>query len=265
MRERPLIAIQGAMDGEITVLLEAMKSYREEKIAQYSFFIGEIDTMPLIVSRTEIGMINATAATTLLIERYRPDVIINQGTAGGHDPQLNVFDTIIGKEVVHINSFVSTHMEKGEGMSPEKWVPMLTSVRAEDGKLMDVSLFKSDSEFVQIALGLAKEYSNGKVVEGRIGSADFWNREIDRINWFHQNFQTSGEEMEAYAVAQVAQAFNTRFLSIRTISNSEVTEEYIEDLEAAGRYCAEFSLLVAKAIYHQQSAQAKPLLQKTQQ
>ena len=262
MGERPLIAIQGAMDGEIIALLEAMLTYREEKVAQYSFFVGEIGTMPVVVSRTEIGMVNAAAATTLLIDKYRPDVIINQGTAGGHNPQLNVFDTIIGKEVIHINSFVSTHMEKGEGMSPETWVPMLTSMREENGKLMNVSLFESDSELVKIALDLATGYSNGKVVEGRIGSADFWNREIDRINWFHEKFHTSGEEMETYAVAQVAQAFDVPFLSIRTISNSEVTEEYVEDLDTAGRYCAEFSLLVAKAVYQQQFVKDK--LQKSQ-
>lgn len=249
MGESPLIAIQGAMDGEIRALLEAMQTYTEEKIGIYSFFIGEIETMPMVVSRTEIGMVNAAAATTLLIDRYHPDIIINQGTAGGHNPKLNVFDTIIGKEVVHINSFVSNHLGRGEGMSPKTWVPMDTSMRDESGELTGVSLFESDSKLVQIALDLAPEYSNGKVVEGRIGSADFWNREIDRINWFHENFQTSGEEMEAYAVAQVARAFNTRFLSIRTISNSEVTEVYREDLESAGRYCAEFSLLVAKAIY----------------
>ena len=253
MERTLLIAIQGAMDGEIRVLLEAMKTYREEKIAHYSFFIGEIDNMPLVVSRTEIGMVNATAATTLLIDRYRPDIIINQGTAGGHDPTLNVFDTIIGKEVVHINSFVSKRLEKGDGMFPKTWIPMATSKRQENGELKDITLFESDSELVKVALGLASKYSNGKVVEGRIGSADFWNREIDRINWFREQYQTSGEEMEAYAVAQVARTFNTRFLSIRTISNSEVTEEYVEDLDAAGQYCAEFSLLVAKAIYHHQT------------
>lgn len=249
MQTKRLIAIQGAMDGEIAVLLEAMQTYTEEKHGSYSFYLGEVENVPLVVSRTEIGMVNASAATTLLIDKYRPSVIINQGTAGGHDPQLNVFDTIIGNEIIHINSFVSNHLEKGEGMSPESWVPMQTFVREENDQLRDVFVFESDPELVKIALALASEYANGKVVEGRIGTADFWNREIDRINWFHEKFQTRGEEMEAYAVAQIARAFNTPFLSIRTISNSEVTQEYIEDLDTAGKYCAEFSLLVAKAVY----------------
>lgn len=251
----PLIAIQGAMDGEILVLLEAMQTYTEEKIGMYSFFIGKVGDMPIVVSRTEIGLVNAAAATTILIDKYQPDVIINQGTAGGHHPDLQIFDTIIGTEVIHINSFVSNHLDRGDGMSPEAWVPMETSIRDENGSLRNKTMFKSDTLLSNTALKAAVDYPYGKVIEGRIGSADFWNREIDRIDWFHKNFHTSAEEMEAYAVAQIAYAFNVPFLSIRTISNSEVIECGIEDLDTAGRYCAEFSLLVAKAIYQQQAVQ----------
>lgn len=248
---KPLIAIQGAMDGEVIALLEAMETYKEEKFGTYSFYIGKIEAMPLIVSRTEIGMANAAAATTLLIDKYHPDLIINQGTAGGHDPNLRVFDTIIGEEIIHINSFMSPHRDKEEGMSPQNWIPMHSFIREDDGRLEEKFAFKSDSELVKAARDTAEEYSQGKVVVGKIGTADFWNREIDRIYWFHQNFQTSGEEMEAYAVAQIADAFKVPFLSIRTISNSEVTDDGIEDLDTAGRYCAEFSLQVAKKIYQQ--------------
>lgn len=253
MQPKPLIAIQGAMDGEILALLEAMQSYTEERFGTYSFFVGEIEDMPLVVSRTEIGMVNAAAATAILIDKYQPSIIINQGTAGGHHPDLHVFDTVIGTEMIHINSFVSKHLDKGEGISPETWVPMETAVRDKSGYLVNLSVFKSDILLSSIALKHAEDYPYGKVVEGRIGSADFWNREIDRIQWFREKFRTSAEEMEAYAVAQIAQAFNIPFLSIRTISNSEVTDDGIEDLDTAGRYCAEFSLQVAKAVYHQQT------------
>lgn len=253
MQMKPLIAIQGAMDGEVIALLEAMETYKEEKFGTYSFYIGKIDSMPLIVSRSEIGMANAAASTTLLIDKYHPDVIINQGTAGGHDPNLRVFDTIIGEEIIHINSFMSPHRDKEEGMSPENWIPMHSFIREEDGRLEEKFVFKSDPELLAAARDVVGEYSRGKVVVGKIGTADFWNREIDRIYWFHQHFHTSGEEMEAYAVAQIAAAFKVPFLSIRTISNSEVTDDGIEDLDMAGRYCAEFSLQVAKKIYQQES------------
>ncbi|SDN73949.1 Phosphorylase superfamily protein [Psychrobacillus sp. OK028] len=86
------------------------------------------------------------------------------------------------------------------------------------------------------------------MVEGKIGSADFWNREIDRIRWFHQNAGTCAEDMEAFAVAQVAKIFNIPYLSIRTISNSEVSGDNIEDLKTAGHYCAEFTVEFIKTL-----------------
>lgn len=65
---------------------------------------------------------------------------------------------------------------------------------------------------------------------------------VDRIQWFHKNAGTSVEEMEAAAVAQVAKGYNTPYLSIRTISNSEVSGGRIEELKTAGQYCGEFAV-----------------------
>lgn len=242
------IAIQGAMDVEISALLDAMGEYKEEKQANYSFFVGEIDGTPVVVSRTEIGMVNAATSTTILIEKYHPKMIINQGTAGGHDPDIHVFDTVIGNEVMNIGSFRSDRLEKGEGMKPENWAYASTSIREANGETTSYETFESDPELVKVALSVADEYKYGEVVEGKIGSGDWWNREIDRINWFHENFGTSGEEMEAFAVAQVAHVYEVPFLSLRTISNSEVTDDNIEDLDKAGQYGAEFSVQVVKAL-----------------
>ncbi|GHI00215.1 5'-methylthioadenosine/S-adenosylhomocysteine nucleosidase [Neobacillus kokaensis] len=244
--EQP-IAIQGAMDIEISALLKAMRNYKEEQIGNYTFYTGKIDKIPVVVSRTEIGMVNAAASTTLLIDKYHPKVIINQGTAGGHDPNIHVFDTVIGTEVMNIGSMRSEHLDDGEGMKPETWKFMATSIR-ENGKKVEYESFKSDPELVKAALSVANKYSHGKVVEGKVGSADFWNREVDRIQWFHEKAGTSVEEMEAASVAQVAKAFNIPYLSIRTVSNSEVSGDKIEDLETAGQYGAEFAVEIVKAI-----------------
>lgn len=249
VKKESVIAIQGAMDGEIVVFLEAMGTYTEEKHGNYSFYIGELYGIRVVLSRTEIGMVNAAAATVLLIDKYKPSVILNQGTAGGHDPRLQVFDTIIGKEIIHINSFMTHHLDEGQGMDPATWIPMDSVMRQENGELTEIGVLESDPQLVETALSLTADYSYGKVAAGRIGSADFWNREVDRINWFHQNFQTVGEEMETFAAAQVAKSFEVPFLSIRTISNSEVAADETEDLETAGRYCAEFVIKVADAVY----------------
>lgn len=246
-KEHP-IAVQGAMDVEVSEFLKAMGDYKEEKHGNYSFYVGQIDDIPVVVSRTEVGMVNAAASTTLLIEKYQPKVIINQGTAGGHDPNIHVFDTVIGTEVINIGSFRSDHLDAGQGMAPEKWIHMATNIREADGEKKSYESLTSDPKLVEAANSVADKYQHGKVVEGIIGSGDWWNREIDRIQWFHDNFGTSAEEMEAFAVAQVAHLYDIPYLSLRTISNSEVTDDNIEDLETAGQYGAEFTIEVVKAI-----------------
>jgi adenosylhomocysteine nucleosidase len=242
------IAIQGAMDMEISALLEEMGDYKEEKHGTFSFFIGEITGIPVVVSRTDIGMVNAAASTTLLIEKFKPKAIINQGTAGGHDPTIHVFDTVIGTKVINIGSFVTDHRDSGQGMTPETWQHMSTIIRNAVGENVNLTTLESDPILVELARHVADKYKYGEVVEGTIGSADLWNREIDRIQWFHENFETSAEEMEAFAVAQVAKILDVPFLSLRTISNSEVSGDGIEDLETAGQYGAEFAVEVLKAI-----------------
>ncbi|WP_139102772.1 phosphorylase family protein, partial [Acinetobacter baumannii] len=65
-----------------------------------------------------------------------------------------------------------------------------------------------------------ERYDKGEGVEGTIGSADVWNNDFDRIQFFHGRYGTSVEEMEAASVAQIASQFNVPFLGIRFLSNN---------------------------------------------
>ena len=88
---KPII-IQGAMDVETENFATQLDNMEEIKISRWSFYKGTINNYPVIVSRTEVGMTNAAVATTLGIENFNPVAIINQGSTGGHDPNLHQFD-----------------------------------------------------------------------------------------------------------------------------------------------------------------------------
>ena len=89
------IAVQGAVDGELEQLIEAVGTPSPRVIDGFSFWEGEIAGSPVVVSRTEVGMVNAAIATTLLIREYSPKAILNQGTAGAADPALRVGDIVL--------------------------------------------------------------------------------------------------------------------------------------------------------------------------
>lgn len=83
------ILIQGAMDVEVETLVAALKDKQELTVGAWTYWQGTLSGYPVVVSRTEVGLANAAAATTLAMERFHPRLVINQGTAGGHDPALH--------------------------------------------------------------------------------------------------------------------------------------------------------------------------------
>ena len=237
------IIIQGAMDVETEKFAANLDNMEEVTISGWDFYKGTINDYPVVVSRTEIGMTNAAVATTLGIENFNPVAIINQGTAGGHDPDLHQFDIVLGKNVVNFGAYKTDFKDNGEGIDPKSWKPMTLGVPV-DGEIVEHSSFEGDKILLEAANSVKDKYTSGKIVEGTIGSADEWNKEIDRILWLNETFDTSVEEMETASAAQVATAYGVPFLGIRVLSNNEVhKEEYNRN---TGENCQEYVMEVVK-------------------
>ena len=94
------ILVQGAMDIETEYLIKALSNPVKEQIASWTFWKGEIGNKTVIVSRTEIGII-----------KYFPDLIINQGTSGGHDPKLHAGDIVLAEKVINIGAVKTERKE----------------------------------------------------------------------------------------------------------------------------------------------------------
>src|SRR3954467_5381172 len=133
---RPIV-VQGAMDVEIRKLAGSLANASEESVGGWTFWRGTLDGYPVVVSKTLKGMSNAAAATALAAERYRPLAIINQGTAGGHQPDLHVldivrgahpdlavFDIALGTDAVNIGSFKTGYRARGGGSRFDEWLPL---------------------------------------------------------------------------------------------------------------------------------------------
>ena len=221
---RPII-VQGPMPIEAEKFAEKLSDTEVEESGNFVFYKGTIDDYPVIVTKTSKGMENTAAATALAIEKYNPIAIINQGTSGGHDPDLHVFDIVLGKRTVNIGSMKTESAEENEGMDPSLWKPMdlmaSEGSAGEDPDAEKIRYFDGDDELLAAANAVKDQYELGKVVEGTIGSADLWNNEVDRINWFHEKYGTSVEEMEGAAAAQISDSYNVPFLGIRILSNNK--------------------------------------------
>jgi len=236
------IVVQGALDSELQPLLAALEDKHEIQLAAWTFWRGKIAGRSVVVSRTEVGPINAVAATTLAITHFRPRLIINQGTAGANDPDLKVFDIIAGESTVDYGAFRSEPAKAGEGIQLSRWSPMPHRLRLDGKARVPFKSFPGDEELMKMAL--ATKYSRGRVLKGVIGSAFEYNREVDRLLWVRKTFGASSEDMESAFAAGAAAGFKTRFLAIRIISDSEFYAPQPQDM--AGEYCAAFVVDVIK-------------------
>ena len=130
----------------------------------------------------------------------------------GHDPDLHVYDIVLGKYATNIGAFRTPKQPLGGGSNSLTWVEAfdVLPTKESDPEPIAIRKFEGDQELLMAAHKV--RYDKGEVVEGTIGSADVWNNELDRIQFFHERYATSVEEMEAASVAQIASQLNVPFL-----------------------------------------------------
>ena len=212
------ILIQGAMDIEVEYLKEELKINESKIIAGYEFCVGNINNTQVIVSKTLIGTINATIATTIGITYFKPDIVINQGIAGAHKSNIHIGDIIIGEKCCNINAFSMPTKEEGSSSNPFEWELNKRGKEIQNGDENLVKLFKDFFE---------TSHENA-IYTGTLGSGDVFNREYDRIMWLQNQFHHLSEDMESIGTYCVCNQFQIPCVGIRIISNNELTNEKLD-------------------------------------
>lgn len=212
------ILIQGAMDIEIEYFLSKLKNRKNRIIAGYEFYEGSINDIEVVISKTLVGTINSTMATTIGIINFHPNIIINQGIAGAHRTDLHIGDIIIGEKCCNINAYKMPIKARGEGSNPFEWMP---NKRAKDVQIADIKL-------VNIIAEKLNDNKSKKIYKGTLGSGDVHNREIDRIIWLNNMFENCSEDMESIGAYYACSKFNIPCVGIRIISNNDILLEKLD-------------------------------------
>jgi len=238
------ILVEGAMDCETDVFIASLENPSEKRIGGWKFVSGEFQGIPVVVSVTSIGMTNGAAATALGIETYHPSAVINQGTAGGHDPVLHAFDIVLGAATFDASSWVSSMEKLGADGRHIELCPSYYYDK-DSKETQKVIELQADPELLEAAKEAAEFYQAGRIVCGKIATSNCWNRQIDRIHHWHQDFGSSCEEMETHAAALVCRNYGIPFLGIRILSNSELHGENFNP--STGTSCQQYVLTVIKS------------------
>ncbi len=211
------ILIQGAMDVETDRTAGRLEGRTEEAMAGFRFWRGRYRGLELVVSRTEVGTISAAAATALGIQRFSPILVLNQGTAGAHRSDLHVGDVVVGRTCVDIHGALMPPRGAGEGTDPTAW--RLWDFGADTSPVILEGDFHWADRFE------SAPYARGRVIPGRLGTGDVFNREYDRISWLREQAGEDCEDMESLAAYRICQRFGVPCLGLRVISNNELTGE----------------------------------------
>lgn len=221
MKNRPIMIIAAMEDTELNILKRINKIENKTQMETCTFYETTINNYPVVLCCRNIGCIQASNAVTIGIMKYNPIAIINEGLAGAHGKDIHKGDIVIGTEIININSIKTPKLNEGEGIDVLNW-ELVTFIKGQDDEL---KIEKADKLLIECVKKIEKEYTEGEIVYGRIGSGDIWNNEADRIMHLNKKYNTLCEEMEGIAVYQISNQYHIPVIGIRVISNNEVLEE----------------------------------------
>ena len=227
-----MIGIIGAMEAEVELLKEALSEQQCKAIGGFKFFSGSLEGNQVVLLRCGLGKVNAAIGSALLITTYKPDFVINTGSAGGIDPALSFGDTVISEGVLYHDVDV-TAFSYAPGQLPGMPVifPIPEALISEAEKAVD----ELKNEKI-----LPESFNH---VRGILGSGDIFMHETETIAKVRATFpNVKAVEMEGAAVAHACFIFNTPVLIIRSLSDiagSESPVTFSEFLPIASKYSTE--------------------------
>ncbi|MBB5324857.1 adenosylhomocysteine nucleosidase [Anoxybacillus tepidamans] len=196
------VAIIGAMEEEVAILREKIDSREDTVVANCEFYTGTLNGVDVILLKSGIGKVNAAMSTTILLERFQPDVVINTGSAGGFLSSLNVGDIVISTEVVHHDVDVTAF---GYAYGQVPGMP---------------ARYTADTKLIEAAEKSAAHIRDIQVVKGLIATGDSFMNDPARVEFVRTQFSNLyAVEMEAAAIAQVCFQFGVPFVVIRALSD----------------------------------------------
>ncbi|AFP85866.1 5''-methylthioadenosine/S-adenosylhomocysteine nucleosidase [secondary endosymbiont of Heteropsylla cubana] len=195
------IGITGAMEQEIAFLRDQMTNITLLEKAGYKIYRGYLHGIEITLIKLGIGKVSAAIGTTLLLDNFKSELIINTGTAGGLLSSLKIGDIIVPNKMRYHD------------------VDM-TAFSYKPGQVADCpQSFYADVSLVALVEEIADQLGI-HVISGLIVSGDIFIKDAQKLSHILKTFPDAiAVEMEATAIAQVCYKFKTPFVIVRAISD----------------------------------------------
>lgn len=212
-----MIGIICAMDKELKSFQDVLKNKVKHEIMGYKFYEGIINNHKVVLVKSGIGKVASGVVTILLIEHFKPNLIINSGITGGYDKKLKPLDIVVGNKIGCYD------------------IDMLL-----DGT--EYGVITGEKRFIENDLRL-NNHLDLNVVYGTLMSADQFQGSRDYLDkTFNKYFEQEcilGVDMESYSIASIADKYNIKWCVVRAISDiigcQSQIESYLEFAQNAAQ------------------------------
>ena len=217
--------IIAAMQEEMQEIKNIMNETEEQKIYELTFIKGKINNCDVILVEAGIGKVNAARVTQIIIDNFDLEAIINVGSAGSANDELEIGDIVIGEKLVQHDFDI-------------------TAFGHPKGHISNIGQFVESNNILieKMEQTISKMKDNKfKIKIGTIASGDIFCTELRMKEKIRSKFDADAIEMEGAAIAQVCKLDNIPFIVIRSISdkpngNNNIT--FDQFLEIASKRCA---------------------------
>ncbi|MEJ6952593.1 5'-methylthioadenosine/adenosylhomocysteine nucleosidase [Natronospora cellulosivora (SeqCode)] len=223
-----MLGIIGAMDQEVAAILEKLSDKELKEYYAIKYWKGYINGIECVIGQSGIGKVNAARCTQIMIDKYKPDSIINIGSAGALNPELEIGDVVISSSSIYHDVD-------------------LTIFGHEKGYLSDLDdrFIKADKKLIEQCKEVMGKIKNDtyNIMIGPIATGDQFHNDPDIKAELFEEFGAYCDDMEAAAIAHVCLLCEIPYVVIRSISDkpkskSELT--FYDFLDLASARCAEF-------------------------
>ena len=214
------IGILCASDTELEPFFSYLKDFEIKETAMLKFYISQFRDVQIIAAYSGVCKVNAAIAAQVLIDTFHVDALINGGTAGGMDKNVQLLDTVISQRMIYHD--------------------MTEDILTDFHPWLKNNYFEADKNL----LDAAKKYSKttayplhfGIMVTGEQFIVDEQRAEIN------QRFAPLCVDMETASMAHVCYVNKIPFLSVRSITDTadhKGIENFDKNCEAASQRSAE--------------------------
>lgn len=194
------IGIICAGDREVAPFIPHINDMKITEKAMLKFYDGTIDEVSIVTLYSGVCKVNAAIATQILIDTYGVDIVINAGTAGGINTELEIFDTVISTEVAY------------HDVAP--------NILTEFHPWLDTLFFQADKDLIRLSqIAVEKMNEKTKVFWGRMVTGEAFISDDGR-KVINDKYSPLSVDMETASIAHVCYVYQVPFISIRCITDN---------------------------------------------